>query len=381
MEHTEEKHEMDRAAILALQNEFVADFVKRAPAEPDKTYRFRLTSGTTGASPILMVHEIHPAAIPEFSETQRRLVVGGSRMINLSQALFIRRSGVENQSIMFFGMAPDTPDTSSGSMGNLASFSPTVVNAFPAALLYFGAKFSQRATHGVEKIITIGEAITPVVETRLRAMFPNARILANYGNAEIGLATYNTCAYCPVGVYHPLPDVICEIDKPDESGMGEILVTREVYHGRKVERYHTGDLGILTHTQCACGQQVSLQVLGRNNYDVIRAGGMLFRIEEFDRVMALVPKLAEKYVAEVYERPVKNGSGVSIAITSFREKGELSSAECEQLRAFIAEHLYVSLRGTLATAMKLDGSITITVSSSAKLPEKNGKNIRLKRRV
>ncbi|MGQ0466679.1 MAG: class I adenylate-forming enzyme family protein [Sporichthyaceae bacterium] len=141
---------------------------------------------------------------------------------------------------------------------------------------------------------------------RLRAAFPNLvrGVSANYGMTEAGgsvaSAAATVMAEHPGTSGRPLPAVELRVDRPDDDGVGEILVRSPAqmlgYWGEEDSPVdhegflHTGDLGTL--------RDGLLWVVGRSK-DVVIRGGENIAAAHVESVLAAHPAVAEVGVIPV----------------------------------------------------------------------------------
>lgn len=110
----------------------------------------------------------------------------------------------------------------------------------------YGLRLAELATDaralGVEKIIVAGEpgGSLPEVRERLAEAW-NAEVIDHHGMTEIGPVTV-TDLQNPDRLLIRHESYFCEIVNPDETGLGELVLTTLGRHGSPLLRYRTGDL-------------------------------------------------------------------------------------------------------------------------------------------
>jgi len=78
-------------------------------------------------------------------------------------------------------------------------------------------------------------------------------VAGEYGARDAGLMANE----CPRGGLHiPAEGMLVEIDAPDRSGLGEIVVTNLFSRAMPIIRYRTGDMGKLISDPCSCGRML-----------------------------------------------------------------------------------------------------------------------------
>jgi len=79
----------------------------------------------------------------------------------------------------------------------------------------------------------------------------NCAVAMEYGARDAGLLANE----CPNGGFHiPAEGILIEIDAPDSTGLGEIVVTNLYSKAMPIIRYRTGDVGRLLGGACSCGR-------------------------------------------------------------------------------------------------------------------------------
>jgi len=79
----------------------------------------------------------------------------------------------------------------------------------------------------------------------------NCAVAMEYGARDAGLLGNE----CPNRGFHiPAEGILIEIDAPDSTGLGEIIVTNFYSKAMPIIRYRTGDVGRLLDGTCSCGR-------------------------------------------------------------------------------------------------------------------------------
>ena len=367
---------MERADVAALGERILADFVVRAPGNPADSYALRTTSGTSGEGPLMFVQQLNPLKLSRFADGSDVAVVVGSRMMRLMQAMLIRRNGAPQQRMMLLDGKDIAPDLTE----SLQQFAPKALFGFPSSVARMSEHISESARQIVKEIVSVGEQVWSTTERYLQEQYPNARVVSFYGSAETGPLSEDTCAFSPTTVYHPLPGVLIEIDNPDEQGIGDILVTKVVYHDKKLSRYRIGDDGAMVKGPCRCGATASFKMLGRRGYDFIRVQGALLLKEEFDRVAGSLKEYISDYRAEAFTTKTHVGLRGGITLSVYRKTGTLSPTELERVRTLFAERLFISTTLTLAAAVDKHYFIPLEVVAVAQPFPKGHKDVSLRLR-
>ncbi len=160
-----------------------------------------------------------------------------------------------------------------------------------------------------------------------------------YNTNETGALSKPPCGYLPLDSYHHAEGGGVLIDGADETGAGDILISKDLTPTVAVRDYRIGDIGRLRETPCACGESRTLQILGRRGYDYIKIGGALFLQKEFERVAGMCADLFDDYRAEAYEvfdESTPKGRLVlrvfrKNSLGGFKEKNEIAARYCREL--------------------------------------------------
>jgi len=119
-------------------------------------------------------------------------------------------------------------------------------------------------------VIVGGETLTPAVKRTVENIF-GCKVYPIYAASDYGLLA----AACRKGSLHILPrSTRIEIDSPEHSKPGEVIVTNVLSHTAPIIRLRTKDWAQWNTPPCSCGNPLpSLTVLGRRDARVIRPDG------------------------------------------------------------------------------------------------------------
>ena len=119
---------------------------------------------------------------------------------------------------------------------------PEVLCCTPTYGLRLAELAADARSLGVKKIIVAGEpgGSLPEVRQRLTEAW-NAEVIDHHGMTEIGPVTV-TDIQNPNRLLIRHDSYFCEIINPDETGLGELVLTTLGRHGSPLLRYRTGDL-------------------------------------------------------------------------------------------------------------------------------------------
>ncbi|MBQ9022555.1 MAG: phenylacetate--CoA ligase family protein [Eubacterium sp.] len=102
-----------------------------------------------------------------------------------------------------------------------------------------------------KSVLLSADDVPEAVCERLRKSW-NCNTFRHYGMTELCMFGAVECSGAD-GYHMRACDHLFEIDRPDENGFGEILVTTLQHEAMPLLRYRTGDIGRMVTTPCACG--------------------------------------------------------------------------------------------------------------------------------
>ncbi|MBI5457487.1 hypothetical protein HY971_02055 [Candidatus Kaiserbacteria bacterium] len=368
---------MERADVVELGMRTVADFVSRAPGDPADTYALRLTSGTSGSGPVMVVRQFDPVQNARYYADASDIIAAffGSRSTRLTQAMNMRKSGALRRHMLILDGGDVTPHIDT----LLQQFAPDALLGLPSVMVKISSRMPADVRRGVKVIVAGGEHVGAAAQKYFLQQYPHARIDTFYGSSEVGVVA-GACPYDPTTIYHPLPNTFIEIDDPDKDGVGDILVTKTIYRDQKVRRYRIGDMGKIIDGPCRCGESVSFEVVGRTGYDYIKLAGAILRREEFDRVALSLGEYISDYRAEAYIAGTVEESKGGIILSVFRKSSVLNTSELEQVRVLFAERLFISTTLTLAQAVLKGYFVPLEVVAVSQPFPKQSKDVTLRLR-
>jgi phenylacetate-CoA ligase len=133
---------------------------------------------------------------------------------------------------------------------------------------YLKSNSKNIARKKINKIFCLGEKVYNSSIIDLKKTFPNAVLKSKYGCMESAGIGYQ-CKYLHGNNYHIYPDRFVEIlplsqeEKFPTNGL--IVVTTLNKRLVPLLRYRTEDLGSIIRKKCQCGQELTLEVMGRQN--------------------------------------------------------------------------------------------------------------------
>ncbi|HEY0089582.1 MAG TPA: hypothetical protein VGB37_12105, partial [Candidatus Lokiarchaeia archaeon] len=120
-------------------------------------------------------------------------------------------------------------------------------------------------------------------------------------------------------------------------------------------RYLPGDLASFTENDCPCGAPGPLlQIWGRTNYDLVRAGGFELRTEMLEKTLLnLQNYLQDNFEGHIYENFVGNKPKIKVVLNLSLKEGVKESPELKQkIENEFLENWQLSPRLNLKKAME-----------------------------
>ena len=285
---------LNRDDIARIHDAELARFVESPPENPH-IFSVRVTSGTTGSPPIVALadHQISLATFaPMFWERSRTMICVGTRGLRFYYTV-LASERPEGAHILTLDR-----DDLTDQLGQLvAEFAPEKIIGFPTFLIEVGVRMKEADAARVRSVVCAGERITPQYESRLRGLFPNARLSWFYGAIEVRAPSKESCAYIKPNQYHPNTSVTISIANQDENGFGDVLVSTHI-GDTPVDGYQIGDVARFISTPCPCGEEVTIELAARRGFDYLKLGGALLVQDEFDRVMCQYAHAIHDYRVE-----------------------------------------------------------------------------------
>jgi phenylacetate-coenzyme A ligase PaaK-like adenylate-forming protein len=132
--------------------------------------------------------------------------------------------------------------------------------------------------HNIKLVAIASELVTPSIWNRLKSAYPNALISNLYASSEVGqFLMYTTPS--DKFVYNNQFNVITEAVTALELIDNELVVTYTLNPAFPLIRYKTGDYFNLVSAK---GDEVILEMVGRENVDVIKVGGFEIKSQDVD---------------------------------------------------------------------------------------------------
>jgi phenylacetate-CoA ligase len=170
---------------------------------------------------------------------------------------------------------------------------PALVIAY-ASVAYLIARYMQRERvflrHSPKGVITSAEVLWPHYREAIEHQF-GCKAYNRYGSREVGPVAME----CSHGSLHVnAADLVVEIDDPDDSDVGELLVTQLNNFSFPFIRYRVGDLAAMVRRSCPCGRRLPVleNLKGRVSDHIIAPDGALIHGEWFTHLFYEVEGVA-----------------------------------------------------------------------------------------
>jgi phenylacetate-coenzyme A ligase PaaK-like adenylate-forming protein len=172
-------------------------------------------------------------------------------------------------------------------------------------------------------IETYGEPCSETTVRYLIANFPNATLMSDYGQSEVGGTSGYLCrpitATQHVEEFHPSPGVFLELCDHEtgkhvatETGaVGELIATCATGSVRAMPmiRYATGDIAEVTASDCEKHGTWKFRVIGRTELDLVKIPGGMLQTAEILRVLKSIPhRVSDEFEAHLEttsDKPVR----------------------------------------------------------------------------
>ena len=356
--------------------------------EPARFYNLRCTSGTSGAPPVFFAGHINTMpfgwSLGSEEAMERVCVVMGGRMRRIGVLLRMMRDSehdprLKNASILF---AQENDLRDRPMLQTIAAFDPHVVWGItgPVIRALTALRDEHLLLRSLRLVSTTGESMTQSVLDTLRELAPNASLEYFYASAELcAMSAPRTCPHLSLNQYHPLQGITFSIANADENGVGSVLVSGPLSKRIHLTDYDTGDSGILHEKPCACGASVTLELAGRANFDLVRAGGAIISLEMCDRVCRELSEWISQYRFLIHEEKRKNNLVWWLEMNIVTTKQLIGMPEGEEFIARkIEERLQIAPSRTLADLIRERFFQKSVAHFSPSIPERD-KSIRLKK--
>lgn len=146
---------------------------------------------------------------------------------------------------------------------------PDFLRGYPSSI-YFFAKFIQdnnlKLNFQPKAIFTTAEKLFDKQRVLIEEIF-KAKIFDNYGLNDGGISAFECKEHCGfhVSTERAILEIVDNKDKHVVNQNGKILATSLYNYALPFIRYDTGDLGIISASECSCGRKTPLikKIIGR----------------------------------------------------------------------------------------------------------------------
>jgi phenylacetate-CoA ligase len=251
-----------------------------------------------------------------------------------------------------------TPDEYADWLDFFVTRKVTAIGGTPSVLrLWFAnARAAGITLPSLRKVLWLGEAWQPQLETDMAVVAPEARRWGMFGSTETWVVGTNT-PDCPDDTFHVLPEQLVHV--------GELLdfTTLNPEMLNPVLRYQTGDAGAIV--ACPCGRPGgAMRVLGRRD-SVVQVRGLGLHVDEIVAQVEQQPGVSRAQVVITENQ----GRALSVEVLVLAGADAAASVDTEQLRRDLLSSTF-----TLSTAFLHDpGNFRVCVTDALVSNDRTGK--------
>lgn len=352
---------MDRRDFAHIAEDTLTEYIASPPRD-HRTRVVRMTSGTTGGQPVVFIREQQEDPPGWFDDTKKLALCGGSVPWRLGWVLLFRDAKTSHPAQV---LTLDIRDLSGDLSSLISDFRPDTFSGFPSSIARVSEHLERAVGEGVHSLVMTGETLRSAILEIFRTRFPNAILRMQYLISEIGYVSFpRYCPYLPLHSYHPargINGVELDILDPDETGAGELLVSARINRSIELKKYRYGDLARIRRVKCACGEDVTFEIIGRSGYDFIRLAGATLRREEFDRVAKLCAHIFDDYRVEASGVNVDGALKGKILLRVFRDDGAWTEKMRDEVIEIFSKGLFLTLSQTLSQLVGADVFLPLEV--------------------
>lgn len=342
---------LTRDDIARINDAELARFVENPPENPH-LFSVRVTSGTTGNAPIVALadHSVSLATFaPMFWEKARVLVCVGTRGLRFFYTALASGRPEGSQVLTL-----DREDLTDGLASLVGDFTPEKIIGFPTFIVEAGARMRQEDASRIIAVACVGERITPEYESRLKELFPNARLSWFYGVIEMRNLSKESCVFLRPNHFHPNTGVTIRVTNENADGFGDVLVSTTIGE-TVVEDYAIGDIARFLPSPCPCGEEITIELATRRGFDYLKLGGALLVQDEFDRVLCQYAHAIHDYRVEGSMVPHGAAFIGKLRIIAFAPRNPTSDLQ-QSLIEGVSSQLFLTADRTLSDLVK-DGKM------------------------
>jgi phenylacetate-CoA ligase len=191
-----------------------------------------------------------------------------------------------------------------GYIAALRHFQPRLIYGYPTVIDRIAGRLRETGeaapNQALKLIACTSEMLLPQMRERIEQVF-GCPVANEYGSRDGGMIAHQ----CPLGNLHLFAEhVIVEVDQPDASGIGDLLVTNLDGYGMPFLRYRIGDRGALTDAPCPCGLPLPRlrELQGRANDFLIGGDGRMIHSSTANYVLREIPALRQYQLRQRADR-------------------------------------------------------------------------------
>ncbi|MBI5457474.1 hypothetical protein HY971_01990 [Candidatus Kaiserbacteria bacterium] len=324
---------LERKDIVEIWKGIVAGFIAKPPLHPEE-YEIRLTSGTSGNEPILIVRRHEPL----HWNALRRVQCSGSMGVRLQHLL---NALVDEPDVPTRIWALDGSDIQEEMGPLMEDYAPDGIRGSCSMILRAAGHIPAKTRAAVSSAVFGGEQVTPALRQAAERAFPNAKLQTVYRAIEVGSISEEPCGHLPFGHNHPAAGFGMNVHDPDKQGVGDILVSVALSETTFIENYRTGDLGRAVTGPCVCGKEEVFEIVGRRGQDYVKLSGATLRREEWDRVADAL-RLYNDYRVEASKVVLNGKVQGKVLLRIFRRDGAGTEALAQEIADKVAKTAFVT---------------------------------------
>ena len=163
---------MEREDVVALSRVILRDALSHPPEDPS-SFLVRVTSGTSGTQPLVIITEYSSEApASAVAGGMKRIIsCSGSMGVRLANALIVRKTA-EGAVVQVLPLDPR--DLLSGLDDLLKDFRPQVIYGLCSYVMKMSTFVRPSVAHCIRRLTFVGEILLPEVERHLAGRFPDA---------------------------------------------------------------------------------------------------------------------------------------------------------------------------------------------------------------
>jgi phenylacetate-coenzyme A ligase PaaK-like adenylate-forming protein len=179
---------MERSDLVAFGTQTLERFFDTSfIAHEAESFAVRISSGTTGGTPLVLVTE-HPTLNTESASRkwwgggEHTLLCYGSRNLRLFNALSAKKYSNSGGALMVLG----AEDLSAGLVGILADFMPRRIIGSPSFIARAAEYMNEQTRKRVLYVQCAGETVSKELTSFFAAQFPKATLRSVYTAVDVG---------------------------------------------------------------------------------------------------------------------------------------------------------------------------------------------------